>query len=222
MQPSKDSLTFKILPSELNNSWQLLCINLVRDLLWSLRKRQIKQLARDLVTETTILEKWKIGQKVTLFYFYKIWRMMFFLSWPHKIKTSSKWEWLGICQPSKSKANGPDDPVSCLYFRISKDDNSITYLISPVYSISFLIHLPTLDSDSNPSHNTRVHDPFISCQPIQNKSKNTDLEWLFSHRSACSSKGGHTGHRHSLPLWEWLYVEPPVLLSPLLLHSPMS
>lgn len=117
--------------------------------------------------------KWKVGQKVTLFYFYKMWRMTFFLNWPHKIKTSSKWESLGICQHSKSKPNGPDDPVSCLYFCISKDDNCITYLMSPAHSISFLTHLPTVDSDSNPSHNTRVHDPFISCQLIQNKSKST-------------------------------------------------
>lgn len=112
--------------------------------------------------------------------------------------------------------------LSFLDFCTSKDDNCITYLMPPVHSISFQIHLPTSDSDSNPSHNTRVHDPFISCRPIQNKIKSTVLEWLFSYRSACSSKGDHTGHRHSLPLWEGLYVGPSVLLSPLLLHSPVS
>lgn len=100
-------------------------------------------------------------------------------------QTSSKWESLGICQLLKSKPNGPDDPVSCLFFIfVFQDDSFITGLISPVHSISFLIHLPTSESDSNPSHTQESMTPSLLAKSFKTKVR-TALGCLLSHRSAC-------------------------------------
>lgn len=90
-------------------------------------------------------------------------------------QTSSKWESLGICQHLKSKPNGPNDPVSSLFFTfVFQDDNFITDLMSPVHLISFLIHLPTSDSESNPSHAEEYMTPSLLAKPFQTKAR-TDL-----------------------------------------------
>lgn len=99
-------------------------------------------------------------------------------------QTSSKWESLGICQLLKSKPNGPDDLVSCLFFIfLFQDDSFITGLISPVHSISFLIHLPTSESDPNPSHTQESMTPSLLAKSFKTK-LGTALGCLLSHRSA--------------------------------------
>lgn len=97
-------------------------------------------------------------------------------------QTSSKWESLGIGQLLKSKPNGPDDPVSCLF--VFQDNSFITGLISPVHSISFLIQLPTSESNSNPSHTQESMTPSLLAKSFKTKLGKA-LGCLLSHRSAC-------------------------------------